>query len=74
MSKNIQIDAGNTYGEIRSDMNSISKDLDYIANLVIFMAAYDFGRRMERGEDVTAEMEGFKTSMKSRAVAKGMVE
>ena len=74
MSKNIQNNAGETFGEIRSDMNSISKDIDYIANLVIFMAAYDFGRRAERGEDVTAEMEEFKASMKSRAVAKGMVE
>lgn len=66
--------AENTLKEIRSDMNSISKDIDYIANLVIFMAAYDFGRRTERGENVTEEMEKFKESMKARAVQNSMSE
>lgn len=55
-------------------MKDISADMDYLSTLIVFMAAYDFGRRVERGEDVTIEMEQFKESMKARAVAKGMVE
>lgn len=52
----------------------ISLEFDYLANMIVFMAAYDFGRRAERGENVTEEMEAFKASMKERAVAKGMSE
>lgn len=64
----------NTFDAVRYDMDKIAKDIDYLIELVVFSAAYDFGRRAERGEDVTAEIEEFKASMKARAVSNGMVE
>lgn len=55
-------------------MKDISADMDYLSTLIVFMAAYDFGRRVERGENVTEEIEQFKESMKARALSKGMSE
>lgn len=59
---------------LSEQMKDITLEFDYLANMIIFMAAYDFGRRAERGENVTEEMEAFKTSMKERSIAKGMSE
>lgn len=64
----------NTFEAVRNDMDKIAKDIDYLIELVIFSAAYDFGRRAERGEDITGEVEEFKASMKARAIINGMVE
>lgn len=59
---------------LSEQMKDITLEFDYLANMIIFMAAYDFGRRAERGENVTEEMEAFKASMKERSIAKGMSE
>lgn len=64
--------------EEEKTLTEMAKDLtaefDYLTSLIVFMAAYDFGRRAERGENVTAEVEKFKDSMKARAISKGLKE